>query len=193
MMIQTMTAGRVAQSNARKDSHMESADEDRHGKTMIRGARVEEIPQIIDLFAEEVAAGRMLPRGADEIKEQIQNWLVAEHDDVLVGCVSLVFFNHNLCEVRSLAVHEAFRGNGLGGELIQSAVDLAKSRDAKRVLTLTRAASVFKRLGFQEDFVDNFPEKVWKDCAPCPLKDRCDEIALIYPIKVEGSHGTDRV
>jgi amino-acid N-acetyltransferase len=149
----------------------------------IRPAREDEIDVILALFIEEVRAGRMLPRDPQEIRGRIGDWLVSEEDGQLTGCVSLVFFNRELCELRSLAVHPGKRGNGLGRALIKAAVAMAGERGMARVLTLTRAAPVFERLGFREDMVGNFPEKVWKDCAPCPLKERCDEIALVYHLE----------
>jgi amino-acid N-acetyltransferase len=156
---------------------------DDHPRTVIRPARVEEISDILTLFEEEVRAGRMLPRNPDNMAAGINDWLVAEVGDQIVGCVSLVFFNEELCEVRSLAVHSDLRGNGLGGDLITAAVELARTRNMRRVLTLTRSLGVFERAGFVRDEVHNYPEKVWRDCGPCPFQERCDEIALIYSLE----------
>ena len=148
----------------------------------IRPPAESEIGAILSIFESEVRAGKMLPRSAEEIRKRITDWLVITDGDRILGCVSLVFFNDELCEVRSLAVDPAERGRGLGSLLIKAAIEMAKQRGMQRVLTLTRATPVFERLGFRRDFVANFPEKVWKDCAPCPLRERCDEVALIYPL-----------
>jgi amino-acid N-acetyltransferase len=148
----------------------------------LRPTQAHEIEAIRALFAEEVAAGRMLPRAADDIRAHLDDWIVAEADGQIVGCVSLVRFNTSLCEVRSLAVHPAFRGRGIASELVREAIALAEQRGIERVLVLTRAAELFEKLGFHRDFVANFPEKVWRDCAPCPFRHACDEVALIYPI-----------
>lgn len=155
----------------------------------IRGARVSEIDAMLAIFADEVEAGRMLPRKPAEMRARIDDWLVAERGGELVGCVSLVHFNGELCEVRSLAVAPEFRGNGLGGKLIRAAVELAGERGMRRVLALTRAAPVFLRLGFRVDGISNFPEKVWRDCQACPLRNNCDEIAVIYHLHAEHSNG----
>ncbi len=148
----------------------------------IRTARIDEIDAIIQIFEDEVRAGRMLPRKPEEMRTYIADWIVAVEGDEIIGCVSLVFFNETLCEVRSLAVQPRFQGNGLGSKLISAAVAYAEKREMTHVLTLTRATSVFTRLGFEIDSVFHFPEKVWKDCTPCPLRDRCDEVALLYTI-----------
>jgi amino-acid N-acetyltransferase len=122
----------------------------------------------------------MLPRNYGETRANINDWLVAEQDGELVGCVSLVFFDQTLCEVRSLAVAPEYRGNGLGRALVSAALDLADERGAARVLALTRSVSLFENLGFYRSLVTRYPEKVWRDCRPCPLRHRCDEVALLY-------------
>jgi amino-acid N-acetyltransferase len=59
-------------------------------------------------------------------------------------------------------------------------MEMAQQRGMRRVLTLTRAVSLFERQGFQLDYVLNYPEKVWQDCRACSLRHRCDEVALVY-------------
>jgi len=149
---------------------------------IIRHPHPDEAGAIRALFEDEVKAGRMLPRSEASIVDQLDNWLVADNNGVVIGCVSLVIFNETLCEVRSLAVDPAWRGRGIASQLVESALALAGTRGMRRVLTLTRAAPVFEGIGFQRDFVANFPEKVWRDCAPCPFRHRCDEVALIYEL-----------
>lgn len=149
----------------------------------IRSAQIIDIPDILALFADEVKAGRMLSRDKEEIQANIQNWRVAYINDEIIGCVSLVFFNNTLCEIRSLAVDERHRHNGLGKRLIKSALDLAEETGATKVLTLTRASRVFELLGFQLNDIRNFPEKVRQDCKPCPYINACDEVALVYQIE----------
>ena len=153
----------------------------------IRTPHDHEVDTIIGIFESEVRAGKMLPRSPDAIRQHLDDWLVVSIDGHIAGCVSLVFFNDELCEVRSLAVDIGQRGRGLGSLLIKAAIRLAEERNMRRVLTLTRATPVFERLGFKLDLVRNFPEKVWKDCMPCPLRERCDEFALVYLIEPPSS------
>lgn len=150
---------------------------------VIRGARPDEVDAILALFEDDVRAGKMLPRHPGEVRAHIGDWIVAEGGEGIVGCVSLVFYNDDLCELRSLAVGDGYRGNGLGSKLIQAAVDLAERRKMKRVLSLTRAIPLFEKMGFQFEQVMNFPEKVWRDCRPCPRRHRCDEVALVYHVE----------
>ena len=150
---------------------------------IIRHPHLDEADAIVALFEDEVRAGRMLPRSAENIRIGLRDWLVADMDGMIAGCVSLVYFNERLCEVRSLAVNPAYRGNGVASKLIAAAVTMARAAGMRRVLTLTRAASLFERAGFRRDFVANFPEKVWRDCAPCPFRQACDEVALLVDLQ----------
>lgn len=152
---------------------------------ILRHPTEHEVEPIRTLFAEEVRAGRMLPRTTAAIRASLDDWIVAEKEGAIVGCVSLVTFNPALCEVRSLAVAPPYRGNGIAAELVSAALDMARERDFQQVLTLTRAPRVFEKIGFRRDFVANFPDKVWRDCTPCPFRNACDEIALLYDLTTE--------
>ncbi|WP_119069727.1 GNAT family N-acetyltransferase [Aggregatilinea lenta] len=151
---------------------------------IVRHPFADEVDAIRALFEDEVRAGRMLPRTPESILASLDDWLVVEIDGQIVGCVSLVLFNAVLCEIRSLAVHPAFRGNGIAVELVRAASAMAYDRGIQRVLTLTRAPRVFEKVGYHRDFVANFPDKVWRDCTPCPFRMACDEIALIYDLTI---------
>jgi amino-acid N-acetyltransferase len=149
---------------------------------IIRHPYFEEVVAVRDLFDDEVHAGRMLPRSADDIRVHLADWLVAEENGRVIGCVSLVFFKAELVEVRSLAVHPAYRGQGIASQLVRAALDMAFKRGTRRVLALTRAVRLFEQLGFRRDAVAHFPEKVWQDCAPCPFRSACDETTLILDL-----------
>jgi len=146
----------------------------------IRTAQLADIPAILALFAEEVEAGLMLPRNQAEMQARIGTWRVAEVDQEVIGCVSLVFFSQALCEIRSLAVAKQYRQNGLGKKLVQAAVEFAQESGVQQVLTLTRSPWVFEPLGFAKDLIHNFPAKVQQDCQLCPFIEQCDEVALLY-------------
>lgn len=152
-------------------------------KYRFRSPQLADIPEILALFAEEVKAGRMLPRKKEEMQAGIHNWRVAYTSEKIIGCVSLVLYTPTLCEIRSLAVAEDYRNNGLGKKLIVEAVELARMRGIKNVLTLTRAPKIFEQLGFRVNDIGNFPEKVQQDCNACPLISKCDEVALLYKIE----------
>ena len=155
------------------------------GAITLRTAQTSEIQEILNLFDEEVRAGRMLPRNPNEVRAHIDDWIVAVEGNQVVGCVSLVFYNGDLCEIRSLAVDPEKRGLGMGCALVEASLELARERNMHRVLTLTRAAHLFEKLGFLRKSIEDFPLKVRRDCRPCPFRHCCDEVALLYLINGE--------
>ncbi len=153
-----------------------------YNEVTLRSAHVDEVTEIARLFEAEVRAGRMLPRNTSEMAQHIENWIVAESNGAVVGCVSLVPYNPYLCELRSLAVSPDHQHRGIGSLLVGALVELAAARGYVQVLTLTRASALFEKKGFMVDSIDNFPEKARRDCAPCPFKSACDEVALVFAI-----------
>lgn len=153
---------------------------------LVRSAKPDDAAAILELFADEVAAGRMLPRRAEDIVQSAENWVVAEDaNGTVVACGSLVDFGDGLGEVRSLAVTEPLRGAGIGADIVDGVAELARARGLRRLLALTRRTGFFERLGFVRDQVASFPAKVWRDCTPCPFRERCDEVALVLELDVE--------
>lgn len=135
---------------------------------------------IVDLLTPNVAKQIVLPRTADDVRAHIGNFHVARghgHPG-LAGCVALRDFGDGLQEIRSLVVAPEHAGQGLGSLLVKTAIELAVARHAKRVFTLTVRPNLFLHLGFTQVPVTDFPQKVWSDCANCPKRQHCDEIAL---------------
>jgi N-acetylglutamate synthase-like GNAT family acetyltransferase len=142
-------------------------------------ADVQAIADIVNLHARQ---GHLLPRSAENIRQSLSNWLVAEVDGVVVGIGSLLAMSPTLVEVRSLAVLPAYRSLGVGGVLVGGLVERARQRGIPTVFALTRAVPFFERLGFVVTATERFPEKVWKDCVVCPLRERCDETAVVLEL-----------
>lgn len=134
---------------------------------------------IVALMSPYVEAQIVLPRSAAEIRANISNFLVVhDADSALIGCVALRDFGNGLQEVRSLVVAPEHSGRGLGSKLVLAALELARQRQANRVFTLTVRPNLFLKLGFTHVPVTDFPQKVWSDCANCPKREQCDEVAL---------------
>jgi amino-acid N-acetyltransferase len=74
--------------------------------------------------------------------------------------------------LRSVAVDETRRGEGLGHQLTQAALDLARARGLKTVYLLTTtAATFFPRFGFREiarDEVDPAVQRSVEFTKACP-------------------------
>ena len=151
-------------------------------KLTIRKAVLADVRQIFDLVNLGEREGQLLPRTTDAIRATIDDWIVAEDADRIIGVGSLIEMSPVLSEVRSLAVAPDYRKNGIGTEIVSAIVDEARARGIPTVFALTRAVPFFERLGFVVTDKENFPEKVWSDCLICPVRLNCDEIAMVRQV-----------
>jgi len=151
----------------------------------VRKATPEDVPGIADLVTSYSERGELLPRQREEISSSLDDWVVAVWGDAVRACGSLVRYTPALSEVRSLAVSEDAKRNGLGLAIGHALIDEARSRDVHTLFALTRATVFFQKLGFQVSLTERFPEKVWRDCRMCPIQDRCDELAVVLNL-IEG-------
>lgn len=140
------------------------------------------IAQLVDIHARN---GKILPRTADAIQESIDDWIVVNGDESIVACGSLYFYSPHLAEVRSLAVDENTEGAGLGSAIVKALIEEAQRRGVHTLFALTRVVPFFERLGFTRSEKNWFPEKIWKDCALCPVQDQCDENAVVLHLRAE--------
>jgi amino-acid N-acetyltransferase len=145
---------------------------------------VADIPKMQQLVAQEVRNGNILERNSSEMATTIRSYIVAYDDDRIVGFVALHIHTTTLCEIRSLVVAENFRNHGIGGELIDRAINEAKHYGLETILVLTYRQKLFEKLGFKVIAKESIPEtKIWVDCIKCKHFPVCDEIALTLDIK----------
>ncbi|HLC06232.1 MAG TPA: GNAT family N-acetyltransferase [Anaerolineales bacterium] len=142
---------------------------------VVRRARASDVENIVALLGPYIERGELLPRDPSEISGTIDHWVVAIEGNKLLGCGSLVAYSDELSEVRSLAVVPGYRGMGIGRALMEMLVEVARGVGVRRLFGLTRVVPFFIQSGFASIDIVEIPEKVWRDCAPCPLRDRCDE------------------
>ena len=148
----------------------------------IRPADAADAQAIARLIVPYAAQGIVLPRPEEEIRASIGDFLVACHGDKVVGCVALRPYGQGLQELRTLVVQAEHAGGGLGSRLVKAAVREARRRGCRTLFTLTVRPRLFQRLGFRIVEASRFPQKVWSDCANCPKRDCCDEVALVMEL-----------
>ena len=156
----------------------------RAAPVVVRPAAPGDVPAMMALIQKEVQRGNLLPRSRRGVEETLDNWLVANgawpsSSVSLLGCVNLFPYPSGLLEVRSLAVDDAAKGQGVGSRLVNALVEEAEHRGGRTLFALTRAVSFFEQLDFQVTARERFPEKIWNACRVCPLLDGCDEIAVV--------------
>ena len=136
----------------------------------IRPATARDLPAIITLLEDS-----QLPLAG--LGEHVATTLVAQRNARIVGCAAVEV--HGAAGLlRSVAVDEARRGEGLGHQLTQAALDLARARGLTSVYLLTTtAAGFFPRFGFREtarDEVDPAVQQSVEFAKACPA----DAIAM---------------
>jgi amino-acid N-acetyltransferase len=143
-------------------------------------ATLSDINQMQKLILPEVESGIILMRSEDEIATNIRSYTLAFSDNELIGFNALHIHTPYLAEIRSLIVKEEFRGQKIGENLINHAIDEAKNLGLQKVLSLTYKQAFFERLGFVEIPKESLPEhKIWADCIKCKHFPVCNEVSLI--------------
>lgn len=148
----------------------------------VRSAKIADAKTISALINSYAEHDRMLFRPLVEIYENLQMFLVAEVQGLVVGCCALEIVWSDLAEIKSLAVAPGQQGKGIGRALVTGALAESQRLGVPRLFALTLEPEFFKKVGFREVQKNDLPMKVWSDCARCPKQQQCDEIAMIKDI-----------
>ena len=151
-------------------------------EVLVRGATVHDAPEIARIVNGYAERGKMLPRPLAAVYQFLRDFSVAEMDGRVIGCAALSIFWGDLAEVRSLAVSESHRGQGIGKRLVRYLLREAQGLGIPRVFALTYEVGFFEALGFHQISRDTLPRKIWRDCINCVHFADCDETALIIDI-----------
>jgi amino-acid N-acetyltransferase len=127
----------------------------------VRHARISDAQAICNLINYYAERGRMLHRSLESVYDCIREFLVAEENGGLVGCIAIDVF---------------------WADLEAAAKDAARI-GVTRLFALTYEKGFFEACGFAVVDRDALPEKVWRECIACPKQDNCDEIAMTRDIR----------
>ena len=96
----------------------------------------------------------------DGVREALPNFIVAEHEDDLVGVAGLEVCCDNAL-LRSVAVADGWRSHGVGRALVTRLIADAESRGIRALYPLTTTAEqYFPSFGFRKLSRDQVPEDV---------------------------------
>jgi ribosomal-protein-alanine N-acetyltransferase len=125
----------------------------------LESMRVEDIPQIA--LIEEVSFSNPWPEQAfkDEIRKNVFSYpvvarLVSSSSDFVAGyCIKWVVFNE--LQVQNVAVHPQHRGRGLGGVLVEEALEYGRAARCRTAFlevreSNTNARRLYVSMGFRE-------------------------------------------
>ncbi|MEK6648763.1 MAG: amino-acid N-acetyltransferase [Actinomycetota bacterium] len=108
---------------------------------------VKGIRKLIDTYAPQ---RRLLSKETVTLYESVQEFTVAVEDGEVVGCGALHVLWEDLAEVRTVAVAQHLRGQGVGHRILEAIVDRAREIGVKRIFCLTFETDFFGRHGFEE-------------------------------------------
>ncbi|MDQ0754593.1 amino-acid N-acetyltransferase [Arthrobacter sp. B3I4] len=115
----------------------------------IRPARTGDVPVIKTLVAPLAEQRILMAKETVAYYESLQEFRIAETDGgEVVGCGALHVMWEDLAEVRTLATSEAWRGRGVGHQLVEHLLEDAKALGISRVFCLTFEVEFFKKHGF---------------------------------------------
>ncbi len=106
---------------------------------LVRPARTSDVRAIRALVDANVASGRLLDKAT-----------VTLYEEQVIGCGALHVMWEDLAEIRTIAVDESCRGEGVGYQLVEALLARARELGVRRVFVLTFAVKFFGRLGFEE-------------------------------------------
>ena len=149
----------------------------------VRKAQMQDIPALLELINAYAAKGIMLPRTEFEMSENMRDFMVAYAGHQLVGCGALHFYSPTMGEIRSLAVAESHKTNGIGRLIVDALTYEAKLYGLDAVFAFTYVPGFFGKLGFHQVERGELPLKAWKDCLRCAKFDCCDEIAVVRVLR----------
>jgi amino-acid N-acetyltransferase len=116
----------------------------------VRPARTSDIKAIHKLIVDFASGGRMLQKETVTLYESVQEFVVAVQDGQVVGCGALHVLWEDLAEVRSVAITENLRGNGIGNLILERVIERARELGLSRIFCLTFETKFFGRHGFEE-------------------------------------------
>ena len=120
-----------------------------HGSSVTtRRATPADATDIVALIEHHVGDGTLLPRGEAFVAAHAADFIVAERDGRIVGCVHLDEYAPSLAEIRSLAVAESERGTGVVTLLVTALERLARARDYTTLFAVSNRDDFFRRRGY---------------------------------------------
>ena len=127
----------------------------------LRPARIDDVQGMLALIEPLEADGTLVKRSRELLESEIGNFLVVEHDGVIVGCAALYpFKEEKSAEFACLAVAEGYRDAGWGEDLLKACEERAKSMRIRRLFALTtQAAHWFLEQGFRAGDVAALPSR----------------------------------
>lgn len=114
----------------------------------LRSAVATDVRGIRELTKPYVESRAIVPKPAVAYYEGVQEFLVVERENRLVGCGAMHVMWEDVAEVRTLAVAADEKGQGIGSTLLAGLIERARELAVRRVFCLTFEVGFFTAHGF---------------------------------------------
>ena len=114
----------------------------------VRRAKTSDVPRIQELLEPWVQRRILLGKERVTLYETVQEFVVAEAGERLVGCGALHVMWEDLGEIRTLIVVDEWLHHGVGRAIVQGLEEHARELGLTRLFCLTFEVDFFVRRGF---------------------------------------------
>ena len=127
----------------------------------LRSATIDDVGGILRIIEPLEEQGILVRRSRERLEMEIERFVVAEHDNAIIGCAALYAFpGEKAGELAALAVHPDFRREGYGEALMHEIEARARKRKLATLFVLTtRTSQWFLERGFRRASVGELPEE----------------------------------
>jgi len=126
----------------------------------LRTATIEDVGGILSLIEPLEQEGILVKRSRERLELEIENFIVIERDQLIIGCAALYPVTLESQELACLAVDPTYQGQQLGEELLKAIESQAKKTGATQLFLLTtHTHHWFIEHGFEMNDVAVLPEE----------------------------------
>ena len=150
-------------------------------KLTIKRAEEKQAPAVHALITANLEEGRLLPRTLEDVTDHAGRFSIVMRGRKIVGFAELAPLSAQVAEVRSLAVDQKERGNGVGTMLVDDLRQRACNEGFEKLSAFTHAPSYFSEKGFSIVPHVWVQEKIFTDCVKCEHFRRCSQYAMVAP------------
>jgi len=125
----------------------------------LRTATIDDVGGILDLISPLEAQGILVKRSRERLELEIENFIVVERDEHIIGCAALYPASETMGELACLAVSPHYQGQELGLQLLNSLEVHAKQMGLTGLFLLTtQTEHWFVEHGFKVSSINSLPD-----------------------------------
>lgn len=156
----------------------------------VRPAVLGDAEQVFELIL--ANTDQLIPRSVGDIIQNIDRFIVCEHEGAIVGCGAWQILpeigepERASIEVQSVAVKPEYRRKSIGSEIVVKVLASVQRFKPKQAICLTFAPAFFKALGFAEIPKTSVMHKLYMGCINCTKHANpftCPEIAMSLDLR----------